>query len=251
MNKKAKIYILLLIWTAAVVQFFINRGIDREEKIVEALAVTEASPYAAEVSAYGYYGNGFLSDEVKERMVKNLAAKLGVTSGYEVESRYSDDGEVTTLSKKGSMGDTVVKVISMNGTDETGGSVIENYILIEVVLHESVDSAYTINKNISEICEDIGVDITTNIYVGGIIQGQMTEEEMQKNKEDFLDMMNAYEVCADEFDNVYTVYGYTGDIPDFVYQNESRVNVNIAFSYDEESDLTYVHMAIPFVDKSY
>jgi hypothetical protein len=90
-----------------------------------------------------------------------------------------------------------------------------------------------------------------NLYAGGVTAGRLTEEEMAEKTQDFLDIMHASQVLEEQFGNVYTVYGYTSDLSDYVYQNEEKVNVNIAFSYDEEADETRIHMAVPFVDKSF
>lgn len=38
---------------------------------------------------------------------------------------------------------------------------------------------------------------------------------------------------------------------EYVYQNDYKVNVNIAFTYDEAEDITYIHRGLPFIDKSF
>ena len=47
------------------------------------------------------------------------------------------------------------------------------------------------------------------------------------------------------------VYAYSTGINEFVYQDGEKVNVNIAFTYDAENDVTLIHRAIPFIDKSF
>ena len=32
------------------------------------------------------------------------------------------------------------------------------------------------------------------------------------------------------------IYGYSDNVPEYVYQNDHKVNVNIAFTYDEAED---------------
>lgn len=251
MNRKSKIYILLLVWTAAIVQFFVNKGVNREDKMLEAMALADVTSYESEISAYGFYGNGYISDETKKQMLIRLAGKLGVTSGYAITEDDSSDGAVITFQKEGTEGDTKIQIVTMKESDEAGNVLYENYLSMEVKLHQKTELSSNISREIEELYLDIGIEPVMNMYVGGISPGRMTEEEMEQEIEDFFDLMHADVVCQEKFDNVYTVYGYSSDLSNYVYQNDEKVNVNIAFSYDETSDETCIHMAVPFVDRSY
>lgn len=250
MNRKAKIYIILLVWTAAIVQFFVNKGINREDKMIEAIVLADVTDYESEVSAYAYYGNGFISDGTKRQMLIRLAGKLGISDGYEITAEDSLDGSVMTFKKQGAEGDTTIRLVTMKQGDR-GNRVYENYLSIEVRLHEKVELSGSVRREIEELYLNLGMEPVMNLYVGGVTMGGMSEAEMQQQIDDFFSLMNAELVCQESFDNVYTVYGYTSDLPDYVYQNDEKVNVNIAFVYDESEDRTQIHMAVPFVDRSY
>lgn len=250
MNRKSKIYILLLVWTAAVVQFFINKGIDREEKMIEAIALYDVTEYESEISAYGFYGNGYISEGTREQMLIRLAEKLGVTSDYEITAEHSLDGDVVSFRKKGLEGDTLIQLVTMK--EETSGSYnYENYLSMEIRLHQKVDLSYAVRQEIEELYLSLGIEPTMNLYVGGVKPGGISDEEMKRQTAEFFDLMKADFVCEEQFDNVYTIYGYSSELDDFVYQNDEKVNVNIAFVYDESNDRTQIHMAVPFVDRSY
>lgn len=251
MNKKSKLYILALVWVGAIIQICINEGINREEKIVEALNIYDSNPYEAKISAYGYYGDGFISESVKASMVTNLAKELGVTSGYSVDHVYGGSCQSTNLKKEGVIGDTTIKVLSMEVDDKEGNAKIEQYIMIDTELHQSIEASYDYKEKVEELLKSYGVKATLNIYVSTKVDGVIDEITRENIKEKFLTMMRASEIESGEFADVYTIYGYTRDIDDYVYQNGKKVNVNIAFSYDDEIDETVIHMAIPFVDKSY
>lgn len=251
MNKKARIYLIILVWTAAIVQLFINKGINREDGVIDAMAMAEVSDCEAEISVYGFYGNGYISDETKEQMLIRLAGKLGIDSGYEITKEASTDGSVSTFQKNGVEGDTKIQIITMTGTDDLGGDSYENYLSMKVVLHQKTELAGSLSRELEALYESLGMEPVLNLYAGGVTAGRLTEEEMAEKTQDFLDIMHASQVLEEQFGNVYTVYGYTSDLSDYVYQNEEKVNVNIAFSYDEEADETRIHMAVPFVDKSF
>lgn len=253
MNRKSKIYVLILIWVAVLIQLFVNSSVNREKKLVEqAMSAGVENLTNSSVKAYAFYGNEELSADTKEVMAERLAAKLGITSGYDIEHRQDDENETTVLTKKGEWADSYIKLITLCSADSYGKDIYENYIMIQLDLKNGAcTAAYEYKEKLEALYESLGMDANTNIYVCCQIKGMLTENEMNGQIDEFLDEMDAEQVQRDTFDNVVCVYGYSPNIDEFVYQGENRVNVNIAFSYDSMDDVTYVHRAVPFVDKSF
>ena len=83
------------------------------------------------------------------------------------------------------------------------------------------------------------------------MKGRQSEQAREKLVAAFLDCMDAKEVCGNRTEELYTIYGYTRHEREYVYQNGERVNVNIALTYDETQDKTRIHMAVPFISRSY
>lgn len=253
MSKKSRIYVVVLIWAAAILQLFINSAINREENMVEQV-MSEGVDNLLEgsVKAYSYYGNQNLSSYAKEVMVKNLADEFGITGGYEITERYDGDNTTTSLSKKGQQGDTEIKVISLVEEDNYGQPVVENYIMTEIVLKGSNGSkAYDYKEIIDELYRNLGMEANTNIYLQSQYPGRLSEDEIEQETREFLETMDGVEVERVKFDDVTTVYGYSNGIDEYVYQDDNMVNINIAFTYDEEQDVTYIHRAVPFIDRSF
>ena len=255
MNRKTKIYVLVLIWAAILLQLFINSSIDREKKMVEQVMSEDISNLTeGTVKAYAYYGSEALTDAVRESMVQKLAKELGITSGYGVINKIDEtaNSEITTLSKYGEQADTVIKVITLHTKDKYDQESIEDYVMVEINLKGSNGTAaYTYKKKLADIYEKLGMNANTNIYLLSQEKGKLLDEEIDDYINRFLEETNATEIDRPEFDNVICIYGYSRDIDEFVYQNNKRVNVNIAFSYDGKEDITYIHRAVPFVDKSF
>ena len=253
MSKKSKIYVVVLIWAAALLQLFINSAINREEKMVEQV-ISEGVNNLMEstVKAYAFYGDQELSQNAKEQIVKNLASELGVTSGYEINTRVEGENSTTVLTKLGKQGNTEIKVISLIETDKYNQKVNENYIMVEIELKGSAgSSAYTYKEKLEEMYQSLGMEPNTNVYLCNQKPGELSEAEIKAETENFLETMDATLVENVEFDGVTTVYGYSSNINEFVYQGDERVNVNIAFTYDAEQDVTYIHRAVPFIDRSF
>lgn len=253
MNKKSKIYLVVLIWASVLLQLAINNSIDREEQMVEqVMSQGVENLIEGSTKAYGYYGDKPITDDAKEEMVKSLAKKLGIVSGYEVEHADIHSGRSTTLTKLGKNGDTIIKVISLDVLDDYNQPAVENYVMVELKLKGT--AAKTTNNysdTLEEIYEGLGMNPTMNIYLCSQEKGQLLASERQQLIDEFLDKMNAKVVETVEFDDVYLVYGYSKNVDEYVYQNEDKVNVNIGFDYDPVEDVTYIHMGVPFVDRSF
>ncbi len=253
MNKKTKIYVIVLIWGAVLLQFFVNGSINREKQMVEE-AISSGAYGLSDGSAncYGFYGYEELNDHSRELMASRIAAKLGITSGYRIEHKQDGNNSTTTLTKNGQNGDTCIKIISLSTADGESATSHENYISTDIKLKgDAAKEIYNYKKYIKELYKGLGIDPVTNIYICNEVKGRVDEEYAGEIISEFMDLMDADVIDTYDIDGTLCVYGYSDGIDDYVYQNDSRVNVNIAIDYNEQTDTTYIHKAVPFVDKSF
>lgn len=248
-NKKTKIYVILLIWSAIFVQLFINSSINRESVMVnEVMSNASESLSVGEVKAYAYYGDSHLEEEKQESIVRNIASKLGIVSDYEIVKAIDDNQSIISLKKDGLQGETCIRIISTRKDD----GVDSNYITVEIRLKaNNSEMVHQLKKDVVKVYEKLGMSANTNIYLCCQKKGKMTTEEINNEIDKFMEDMSAKEVKNVTFDDTVCVYGYSKNIDEYVCQEDNKVNVNIAFSYDEKEDVTYVHRAIPFIDKSF
>lgn len=253
MNKKSKIYLIALIWSAVLLQLFINASVNREKKMVQQVMSEGVSGISeSSVRAYAFYDGQELIPLKKEQMVKKFAEKLGITSGYEINHRQDNENETTELVKLGAQGDTKIKLISVSVADEYGQQEYENYVLIDINLKGAATaSVYEYKDILVNMYEELGMGANTNLYVCSQVKGKLTQQEMESEANSFFNEMDAKKVKEIELDGGMCVYAYSTGINEFVYQDGEKVNVNIAFTYDGENDVTLIHRAIPFIDKSF
>lgn len=248
--KKSKIFLLVLIWGATLIQLFINSSVDRDKRLVkEAMSFGTENVSSSVVKAYGYYGDEQLTDATRATMVKNIAGILGISDGYTIETTNKADNHTTTLKKEGKNATTIISVITLypNSVEENS----ENYILVDIsLMPQSSKDAHTVKQRVVELYNSLDMEPTTNLYVETQRKGMLSHDEIEKCTKKFLEDMDAKSVCTNSFDNYTCTYGYSPSIDEYVYQNDKKVNVNIIFTYDEQQNITYIHKAIPFVDKS-
>lgn len=253
MNTKKKLYIVVLIWAAVALQIFITKRIDRESQMVtQVMSDGVENVTAAEVKFYAHYGDEPMTGAAREKILQRVGEKLGIVSGYDIIAGIEGENISTTFLKKGENGDTTIRLISMEQTNADGSTTQENYLMTEIALkNQSTENIYRCKEQLDQIYADLGLSGSSNLYLCSQEKGRMTEDEMKKATADFFETMHAKKRNEIELQDTLCIYGYSDNIPEYVYQNDHKVNVNIAFTYDEAEDITYIHRGLPFIDKSF
>ena len=253
MSTKKKLYIVVLIWAAVALQIFITKRIDRESQMVtQVMSDGVENVTAAEVKLYAHYGDETMTEATREKILQRVGEKLGIISGYDIITSTEGENTSTTFVKKGENGDTTIRLISMEQTNADGSTIQENYLMTEIALkNQSTENIYRCKEQLDQIYTDLGLSGSSNLYLCSQEKGRMTEDEMQKVTADFLETMHAKKRNEIELQDTLCIYGYSDNVPEYVYQNDHKVNVNIAFTYDEGEDITYIHRGLPFIDKSF
>lgn len=253
MNTKKKLYIVVLIWAAVALQIFITKRIDRESQMVtQVMSDGVENVTAAEVKLYAHYGDEPMTGAAREKILQRVGEKLGIVSGYDIIAGIEGENTSTTFVKKGENGDTTIRLISMEQTNADGSTTQENYLMTEIALkNQSTENIYRCKEQLDQIYADFGLSGSSNLYLCSQEKGRMTEDEMKKATADFFETMHAKKRNEIELQDTLCIYGYSDNVPEYVYQNDHKVNVNIAFTYDEAEDITYIHHGLPFIDKSF
>lgn len=246
MNKKTKIYVIVLIWVAVGLQFIVNSSIDMEKTMVtEAMSDGVSNLDSGSIKAYGYYGEGVLDSEKMKQVAVGIGNKLGIKDGYtiEVNEDLQKDKRQLIFSKKGAYADTTISVASIDN---------ETYIITDIMFNEiGVNSIYAYKTKLENLYEDYGMEPSSNIYLCNKYKGMLSDSQIAEMVNDYLQDMDAEIVMDNDYLGIRCVYGYSREIKDYVYQEDKKINVNIVFTYDEENDITVVHRATPFVDKTF
>ena len=253
MNTKKKLYIVVLIWAAVALQIFITKRIDRESQMVtQVMSDGVENVTAAEVKLYAHYGDEPMTGAAREKILQRVGEKLGIVSGYDIIAGIEGENTSTTFVKKGENGDTTIRLISMEQTNADGSTTQENYLMTEIALkNQSTENIYRCKEQLDQIYADLGLSGSSNLYLCSQEKGRMTEDEMKKATADFFETMHAKKRNEIELQDTLWIYGYSDNVPEYVYQNDHKVNVNIAFTYDESEDITYIHRGLPFIDKAF
>lgn len=251
MKHGAKIILIVFIWLAVVLQLFINYDIRPDHNVVEAFSSSDAIPVEAMVSCYGEFGEMKIAKATKKTMLTNLAKKLGITDGYEITASEGRGYEETTLTKNGKYGKTVLQIVSMETENVLGETVTRQSILCDITVYDDLEYAAECREMIETMYDELGMDGKVNIYFKGKTTGMMSASKQREMAGKMLDALRAGEVQTIENENYTCVYAYTSQFEECIEQEGKKINVNLAFTYNESEDMTYIHLAVPFIAQSY
>lgn len=251
MKVSGKVSLIALVWLAVLVQLLINRGLQRPGDVVEAFSSSEAIPVETCISAYGDFGEMELAGDTKNTMLRNLAKQLGIIDGFEVTASEGEGYRESTLTKNGKYGKTVLQIVSLDTVKADRETVTRQLILSDITIYNDLEYAMECKEVLEDIYQQIGIEPNVNVYIKGKTDGELSEKQRRELVDGIFEDLHAEVVQELDNENFYCVYGYTSRFDRVIYQNGKKINVNLAITYNEEEDMTYLHLAVPYISQSF
>lgn len=159
MKRSAKIYMVLLVWIAAALQFFINEKMDIEEVFAEVQEADAQRQIDADVSAWGVYqvAHAHLAPTAIKNLLLNTAEYFGLTSG-ELTITGQDDSITTFQSNAESESWRITFLVDSN----TG----QSYLIFHTDNIEAVDRIHTFYDDLN-IDEVVSVEADISLQPSG------------------------------------------------------------------------------------
>lgn len=238
-NKRKFLIILLVIW-AVMTAFNLRIRKDKSNNyVVSAFSDAIVDKCQGNVSAYGRYPLGHISDGTKVIILSDIAEKIGINR-YNCNDYVDEEGAlVKALCQSGNNGEVIIKFIEK---DEE-----QSYIYTQINLSSGVDTIFTYEKIIKEAYNALDINTNVNVNLKGCIPGYMSSEVCSEYASLVMEKAGAKPVTEAWLDNAYTAYGYDKNRRDYVNIGSRHVNVNITISYDEDRDETVIHLATPIM----
>ena len=246
MKRSAKIYMVLLVWIAAALQFFINEKMDIEEVFAEVQEADAQRQIDTDVSAWGVYqvAHSHLTPTAIKKLLLNTAEYFGLTSG-ELTVTGQDDS-ITTFQSNGESESWRIPFL----VDSTTG---QSYLIFHTDNIEAVDRIHTFYN-------DLNIDETVSVDADISLQ---TSESMMQQKMDLAEMKNMSDTGMSEQPSgkdallekllvelpitglIQTPDGWYGRLNSSVHLNNLTANKNVRL---QETDYDSVHLQ--FGDKT-
>lgn len=256
-KKKSALIILGVVWLLALSQLIGSWKSEKDEEadIVTAFASGEYIETNGEVSAYVNYGNKYLSDEDRDRIIKDIAKALGIDGEIDVDIQrneskngYSVTASYTCMAENAR---TDISIITIESISETAMMSLEQYILVDISIDNSVESAVYYKESVEKYFKQIGADPDVTLSLKGSVSGALSNNEKNKICEEVLEALGGKLITGSRSDELYTVYAYSDSIDEYVVNGTTKSNINIAITYDNINDVSWVYVATPILNDEF
>jgi hypothetical protein len=250
--QKTAIILAAILWliTAANVLWGKGSGVSGQDRIISAFSSTTYADMTASITSYGKYGNVELTDTAKKIILEKIAEQIGINR-YHITDSTDDNNSVKTLSQSSSNGDVICKFVTMSNAAEGQNVSCAQYIYIGITLKNSIDSAFTYEKIVKNVMKDMEIDTSVTVNLKGQLTGKLDNNIKDMITDQILSKIDAKIVSQNKTDDLYTIYAYDNDIKDYIVVGSNKVNVNLAMSYDELKNITYVYFSTPINNQDY
>ncbi len=259
-NKKViwGIYILAVLWMAVGAQFLVRKVFARETGITQAFVNTDSGLVESTLEVTAAYGKDTLTEAEKKNLISYIAKGLGIKTEEEVDVTSNESRIEMTFVRKAKKANTTIKVISLldNPVTDAFAQVEESreamhYIVVRLTIFEDMDSdilAY--QERLENLLEELDIkqkSMNTTLQFSGSYAGDLSLDEKNKIADEMIGNLEGKVVFESRENDLYTIYAYTGSIPEYITVDHNKINIQVAMSYDQSTDTTKVYLATPII----
>lgn len=254
MDRKSKItiYVISVLWIAVIMQVAVNAFIRPNGNLLEAFVNTNSEVSSFELEMAANYGNGFLSESDKKDLITYIGKKIGLQIDNDlIVNRDYGDCEVY-INKVGKNAETLIKIISIKKDDSNDLATFNHYIIVRLKLFTNPDSILEYRNVISDVFNELKVsDVQTNMQISSNYRGKLGLDQMNKIADSMIENLSGKVAYENRDDKLFTIYGYTGLLPEYVSSLGNKINIHVAIHYDEGTDSTNVFLGTPVINGGY
>lgn len=248
---KVTLYMVAVLWLAVATQMVVNKVFREDFKITEAFEKTNAKEMQSSIEVVAEYDSEFLSESDKKEIIQNLANAIGLNIDSEIFLNEDGTRSEYCFFKKAKQATSEIKVVSLEQEEEAAIK-IKHYIIVRLSISKSIQGIDKYKKIIEDSLALLGVDNKQiTMQFEGNYDGNLSLKE--KNHIASLLVEDLHGEIALEYDegDLYTVYAYTGLLNEYIVSMDSKVNIQIAITYNEITDKTKVTLATPILNQNW
>ena len=245
------LYIVIVLWVAVGAQMIINQVFHTQVQITEAFVKSDTAKMQSTLQIIAQYDKPTLSEVEKEKIIQSLAQSIGLILVDEITVIKEESRSESFVYKKAKKATTELKVASIE-EKESGTSKLSHYIITRLSVSDRIGSIDEYKRKLEKAIKAIGViNLQTTMKYEGSKVGSLTKNQKHEIAQALIkDLQGKIAMEYDEGD-MYTVYGYTGMLNDYVKSLGNKINIQIAITYNEMTDKSTITLATPIINDSY
>lgn len=245
---KLTLYVAAVLWLAVGMQVVMNRMFYDNFKITQAFVSTNTENLKSTLEIVAEYDEDFLSEEDKKQLISIIADSIGLIVDREISVIHEDTRSEYSFDKKARSASTMLKVVSL--AEEVDSAIkMKHYIIIRLSISDGIKSMDNYKAKLDKLLDRLGADNKqVTLQYEGTIKGDMTYRQKEQIAQDLILELKGETALSYDEDNMYTVYAYTGLLDEYIISAGTKINIQVAFSYNEQEDNTTVYLATPILN---
>ena len=245
--------LLLMLILAASAYLLVNWRMDRNVNLADVFQESKVVTNQSSLEMAAKYETRALTKEQKQKLLGDIADQIGLEIGpsdYVWES--NSKSEQLSVHRKSKAADTRISLVSVNVNEDGEIPVIQNYIMVHLDVFDKMASILEYKKMLHEGFKSLKMsDESAYVQFVGKYPGVLTLDSKNQITDNMIRGLRGHITYENRADDLYTVYAYSGGINDYISVGESKVNIQVAMSYDEGKNETVVYLATPILNGSY
>ncbi|TCK87895.1 TATA-box binding protein [Natranaerovirga hydrolytica] len=251
MDKKQALYVVFIVMLVVIYQYSGNLFINGEKELVQAFNNTTFNIQESNITVWGLYSNNYMSRENKVEVLNDIAKEISLEPEYEYNIVNEGSFQEAQLIKQSKNARTSIKIVSMERELEGNLKEVENFLIVDIKFMNNIHSALHYKELLTNLFNEKALDMQVTMHFVGEHDGFLSEEKKESISNDLLKAINAREQERFVTNEIYSIYGYTSTIKDYILSNNKRINVDIAITYNEEEDKSILYIATPLITMPY
>jgi len=248
---KVTLYMVAVLWLAVATQMLVNKVFREDFQITEAFEKTNAKEMQSSIEVVAEYNKEFLSETDKKGIIQSLAEAIGLNIDEEIYLWQEGIRSEYCFFKKAKQATSEIKVVSLEQEEEASIQ-MKHYIIVRLNIYKGIRGIDRYKSIIEDTLAKLGVDNKqVTMKFEGNYEGNLSLAE--KNQIATLLVEDLQGKIALEYDegDLYTIYAYTGLLNEYIVSMGSKLNIQIAITYNELTDKTRVTLATPILNQNW
>lgn len=237
--------VLAGLWIVAGTKLVTEKVIYRERNLQEAIAMVQPGSTSGRMLFAAKLKGSYLTQADQQRLLALVAERIGLIVSAQPEVICENGQSCLVYRKEAKYADSEIKIICLNEKNEQ----TSYYLTVTLSLFDDDGvAAMQYQQLMSELAEELEMEQKlASVQVIGKFPHGMTLAARNRLTDRIMKKLGCRIVCENRDESLYTVYGYTKGMDEYIVSGDDRINVQLAMYYDEIKDETVLCVASPVI----
>lgn len=224
---------------------------DGTDKFVDAFNHTDFKLIEADVSLWGKYSQSYMTETELKGLICDVAEQLELTPEYAIDMDDGDYKRTAHFTRQSKDGTVQIKVSQKIEEVEKSRLKVENFLIVGITLNNKCKSIVYYKKKMDNIFDKLGIQPNDSLTITSRMNGHIDKSTARKAMNHVLNYLDGQVKEDFQSSEIYSIYAYSDYIDEHVITNGKKINVDLAVTYNEEENCTYLYGAIPVITIDY